>query len=403
MDATIKMMIQGYFDGLDSMKTSDPALKKDVEDFKKELTDFANSQSDPMSFFPKFQESGMMGKYMDLTTKLSMAAQAQAQAQAPAQTQPQQQEAQQAKHRPTPQEWLEPLRTAYNYIKDLPIRERGLKVYRKLFEIGERHTDVTEFLAEVEEENILWKLTSEDTLGILEITLTGMDPLYKGLTYPTLKNIEAWEASVCEADAYYLQELLAAEIAITPPRLLQPEHYVICLGVHLMTYRGPHGKEGIMQMIATGNCYEADFKANARNMILSKQHTRRTLEIMRKAIGMSFEDVLADEYLRYKLLVTSNVCGLSKAYVMSNPVILDILADAYYNEIVPDLPLMDAIKREPSVKLGRWVMPESPEHEKAKAIAREHYKDVPYFKYEDQLQGSIHVGTGEGFDIKLQK
>ena len=49
--------------------------------------------------------------------------------------------------------------------------------------------------------------------------------------------------------------------------------------------------------------------------------------------------------------------------------------------------------------LGRWRIPEDRDIAKAKAIAREAFKDLPYFKYEDQLQGSIRVGTGEGFEI----
>ena len=86
-----------------------------------------------------------------------------------------------------------------------------------------------------------------------------MDPLYKAITYPVLKNIEAWEASVCDADAYYQQDLLSEDIAKNAPRLRQREHYVICLGTHLMVYRGPDGKEGLMEMMATGDYNESDF------------------------------------------------------------------------------------------------------------------------------------------------
>ena len=394
MDPTIRMMIQGYIDGLDSMKTSDAALKQDVESFKKELNAFAETQNDAMTFFPNFQNSGLMGKYMDLTTRMSMAAQSGG-GDEPA-------EKPQQKHRTTPAEWLEPFRTAYDYIKNLPVRERGLAVYRKLFEMGERHSDITEFLIEAERENILWKLCSEDTMGILDIVLTGMDPLYRAITYPVFQNIAAWRASVCEADAYYLQDLLAADIAKNAPRLNQREHYVACLGTHLMIYRGPNGKEGIMEMIASGRTSEPDFRSKASNMVIARQQARRTMERIRKARGIGFEDILADEYLRYKLIATSNVCGLSRAYVQSNPNIIEILADTYRNEIAVDISLVDAISREAGLRFGRWRMPESAEHEKAAAIAREKYRDLPYFKYEDQLQGgSVHVGTGEGFDIPL--
>ncbi|MBR5099955.1 MAG: hypothetical protein IKX34_01465 [Bacteroidales bacterium] len=302
----------------------------------------------------------------------------------------------------TPQKWLEPFRTAYDTIKNLPVRERGLAVYRKLFEMGEKHSDITEFLVEVEQENLLWKLCSEDALGILDISLSGTDPLDKGLTYSMRRNREAWDASVCEADAHYLQDLLSADIAKTTPRLLQPEHYVLCLGAHLMVYRGPKGKEGIMEMIATGNCPQPAFMSCASNMVVAKIQARRTIAIINRALGLSFDDILADEFLRCKLIASSNVCGLSKAYVQSNPNLLDILADAFRHEIDPDLSLMDAIQRESSLTFGRWRMPDDREVEKAKAIARSTFQDLPYFQYEDQLQGSkIHVGMGEGFDINL--
>lgn len=394
MDPMIKTMLQGYIDGLESMKTGDDSIKKEIEAFKKEVMAFGETQNDLATLFPNFQDSGLMGKYMDLSAKITMAAQGGAQETAPA--------TEEKKPRPTPAEWLEPFRTSYDYIKNMPVRERGLAVYRKLFEIGERHTDITEFLIEVEKENLLWKLCSEDTLGILAITLTGMDPLYEALTYSIRKNIEAWEASVCEADAYYQQDLFSDDNAKNPPRLLQLENYVICLGAHLMVYRGPNGKEGLMRMIATGDNSKQDFKDKAGSMIVAKLQARRAMDIIRKAVGLTFDDIIADEFLKHKLIATANVCGFSRAYVQSSPNIFDILADTYHNEIVPEISLIDSFKRESSLSFGRWRMPEDAEHEKGKAMAREHYKDLPYFKYEDQLQGgTIHVGTGEGFEIKL--
>ncbi|MBO7562575.1 MAG: hypothetical protein J6T04_06830 [Bacteroidales bacterium] len=392
MDAVIKMMVQGYIDGLDGLKTNNEGFKQEIEDFKKELLAFGEKENDPSTFFTHFQDSGMMGKYMDLTTKITLAANASQEAESGGKKE---------KHIATPSEWLEPFRTSYDFIKDLPIRERGLAVYRKLFEIGDKHTYITEFLAEVERENLLWKITSEDTLGILDITLSGMDPLYKGLTYSTLANIEAWKQSVCEADAYYLQELFSEDNAKTPQKLLQPELFVIQLGLHLMIYRGPKGKEGLMEMIATGNCPRKEFLSKASAMAVGKMQARRTMDIIKKALGMTFDDIIADEFLKYKLISTSNVCGLSKAYVQSNPNILDILADAVHNEIIPDISLIDAIRREPAVKFGRWRMPEDNEYKKAEETARNIFKDLPYFIYEDQLKGAnFHVGTGEGFDIK---
>lgn len=390
MDPTIQMMIQGYISGLDNMQTTDDSIKREIEDYKKELIAFGESQNDVTLFFSNFQESGMMGKYMDLSAKVAMAGQTNTQTE------------EKEQHIVTPKEWLEPFRTAYDTIKNYPVRERGLAVYRKLFEIGERHTDITEFLIEVEKENLLWKICSEDTLGILTITLTGMDPLYKGLTYPIRKNIEYWNASVCEADAYYLQDILSQDIAKNSSRLLQPEHYVIALGLHLMVYRGPKGKEGLMEMIATGNYTKTSFMANASNMVIAKAQARRTLDIIKKALGLSFDDIMADEFLKYKLIATSNVCGLSRAYVQSNSNVLDLMADAVHNEIVPDISLIESIKREPAVRFGRWRMPEDSDYEKGKALARQTYKDLPYFIYEDQLQsGTVHVGTGDGFDINL--
>ncbi len=392
MDATIQMMIQGYISGLESLNTTDDSIKAEIEAYKRELTAFGESQNDPTLFFSNFQESGLMGKYMDITAKVAMAGQTSNQTE------------QKEKHIVTPQEWLEPFRTAYDHIRNLPIRERGLAVYRKLFEIGDRHTDITEFLIEVEKENLLWKISSEDTLGILSIAFTGMDPLYKGLTYSLRKNIEYWNASVCEADAYYLQDILSQDIAKNTSRLLQPEHYVIALGLHLMVYRGPKGKEGLMEMIATGSYTKTSFMANVSNMVIAKAQARRTLDIIKKALNLTFDDIIADEFLKYKLIATSNVCGLSRAYVQSNSNILDLMADAVHNEIIPDISLIDSIKREPFVRFGRWRMPEDSEYEKGKALARQTYKDLPYFKYEDQLQsGTIHVGTGEGFDITLPK
>ena len=228
-----------------------------------------------------------------------------------------------------------------------------------------------------------------------------MDPLYKSLTYSVRKNIEAWNDSICEADAYYLQDLLSEDVIKNQPRLLQPEIFVICLGAHLMLYRGPKGKEGLMEMIATGHCPKLGFMSKASAMVVGKMQARRTMDIIKKALGLTFDDIMADEFLRHKLISTSNVCGLSKAYIQSNPNIFDILADTVHNEIIPDISLIDSIKRESSLNFGRWRMPEDPEYKKAEEFARKTFQDLPYFKDEDQLKGgSFHVGTGEGFEIK---
>ena len=76
MDPIIQMMLQGYIDGLDTLKTSDEAILQEIEDLKKEMTAFGESQNDSSTFFTNFQNAGLMGKYMDLSTKVNLAAQA---------------------------------------------------------------------------------------------------------------------------------------------------------------------------------------------------------------------------------------------------------------------------------------------------------------------------------------
>ena len=47
MDAVIKMMVQGYIDGLDGLKTNNEGFKQEIEDFKKELLAFGEKENDP--------------------------------------------------------------------------------------------------------------------------------------------------------------------------------------------------------------------------------------------------------------------------------------------------------------------------------------------------------------------
>ncbi|MBR4801495.1 MAG: hypothetical protein IK041_01660, partial [Bacteroidales bacterium] len=96
MDATIQMMLQGYIDGLDTLKTNDASIKQEIEDLKKEMMAFGETQNDPATFFPNFQEAGLMGKYMDISTKVNLAAMAEKEASS---------EKTEKKHIPTPSEW----------------------------------------------------------------------------------------------------------------------------------------------------------------------------------------------------------------------------------------------------------------------------------------------------------
>ena len=135
MDPIIQMMLQGYLDGLANRETDDDALRQEIDAFKKELLSFGESQHDPALFFPNFQESGLMGQFIALSTKITLAAQAAKEAVSGAR---------EKKPLATPAEWLEPFRKAYDDIKDIPARERGLAAYRRLFAVGEKHAaDIT--------------------------------------------------------------------------------------------------------------------------------------------------------------------------------------------------------------------------------------------------------------------
>jgi hypothetical protein len=74
-------------------------------------------------------------------------------------------------------EFVEQYKPVYDEIKKAGYRIRGEKAYKNLFAVADRTDDMVEAHIIMEEERLLWKIVSEDSLDIFETILEAMDPL----------------------------------------------------------------------------------------------------------------------------------------------------------------------------------------------------------------------------------
>lgn len=378
MSDLIRGIVQGYLDAFDAYTITSPSLQQEVADFKEKMFAFAGANPDVTVFYEKFAQSGLQEEYSALVTRVAMAGMGTADEEGRVKTD--------YSGTPAPpplsvRDYLEQYRLPYDEVKKAGYRKRAEAAYEKLFEVAERTEDMLDAQIIIEEERLLWKIVSEDSLDLFEPVLEALDPLQPAMTVTLEKHVELYKKAQSSEELDNALERLEYEKVpvlqravsnMTISTLLSSLFLDYCankLNAQLSGGRGQQGKNALYAMIAL------------------RSALRRTLRFLEEDLGLTFDDLLADEGLKIWMLAPQNADELGRTKEALNPHNYDVYRDIVREEILSDLSPLDLLKQTPEkmVWLALKGAAKDAFHNRAVERAKQLNAPLTYYRYKDQL------------------
>lgn len=330
MQSMLRDYIDNTFKTFDQYPTNDPKIQAEIDELKNKYLALGEKTNDLGTFCLKAPESGLYEEYTRIMTKLVMARNA---AETPQQT-----------VRPTVRQFLDQYRPAYEEIKKDGTRPRGERAYENIFAVANQTDDLVTAEIILEENNLVWGLTYWDSLDIFEHRLKELDPLFKATTATLLNSIDAVRKSNSAEEYYY--EALKAEVK---------NYYDI------QDYKMRMQLAVSLALRLTEFCnmkrdfYKLEGKKDKQKkfilpMLAKRVEIRRLLGFL-SILGLSYQALFADEGSKIWFLCPAtsdeDKIGLGRTKETTHPQNYEVFIDILENEILPDLPLVEILKRRP--------------------------------------------------------
>lgn len=386
MNEVIGGMIQGYTDAFDMYSITSPALQQQVEDYKNRLVAFAETVPDAAVFYSKLTETGLQEEYSALITRVAMAGMGAADESGNAKTD----------YSDTPsapamsvRDFLEQYRASYDEVKKAGYRKRGEVAYENIFAVADRADDMLDAQTILEEEQLLWKVVTEDGLDIFAPILQAMDPLQPGISAAVEYSAVAFQNAGCDEELAYLTEKQTYDVVMASCRYTSRVELLALLAEALIYYAGNR----VNVALAGQNIGDGRFH---RGLISYQNCIARTLRFFEEELGVTFNDLLADEGMKIWLLNPRNADELGRIKECLHQHNLDVVRDIVENEIRNDAPLPEILVRE--LVQVYWLDLDGEQAKafsgKAERKAAELNAPLSYYKYREQLRRAAEGKMG---------
>jgi hypothetical protein len=371
-------IVQGYLDTFEDYTIESPSLRQQMEELRRKMVLFADMNPDASVFYQKFAESGLQEEYSRLITKVAMASMGTADADGNVKTDDSDMPA------PPPisvRDFVEQYRVPYHEIKKAGYRKRGEAAYEEIFAVADRTNDMLEAQMILEQERLLWKIVSEDTLDVLEPILQAMDPLQPAMTIALEKHVEAYKKAQSSEELDYIIERLEFEKIALTQQAIGRMNMVTQLVSLLMDYSANK-----LNAQRSGGQGEPGKKA-LYAMISLRSALRRALQLLEEELGLTFDDLLADEGLKIWLLIPQSVDELGRIKKSLHPQNYDVFRNMVRDEILSDLSIAEILSKTPDQMI--WYSLGHAEqnafHNKAAGKAKQLNEHLTYYQYREQL------------------
>ena|GEM_PF-967939 len=419
MDNFIRDIINSYLTVFDSYTITSDALQKQVDEFKKKMTDFADSQSsiasggDIVIFNKKLAESGLMEEYSALLTKIAMAGAGTADADGNAKS-----DYSDAPAAPviSVRNFLEQYRASYDEIKKAGYRKQGEAAYKNLFAVAERTEDMLDAQIIMEEERLLWKISPADSIDHLGTCLEAMDPIRLIITRVIEQHLEeGWKKANSEEELRYLLDRMEVDNFIFHSHEYCMMNLAIWLLSHLTAGRPPGNRvspEGYcvnkFDLWICGGEDDEIFKDMGESSLLrwlaADEALRRTLQFMEEQFDMSFDDLLAKERLKIWLLSPQNTGDYPRIQLTQyNPQNYEVYRRVVYEEVLAQMPYLDRLKREHEKVFWFHILDSDKSDayaERASGRAKELNAHLTYFQYIEKLRSIADEHIPKDMDME---
>lgn len=386
MSEMTRGFVQGYLDAFDAYEITSPVLQQQVDELREKMYVFADANSEPTQFYGRFAESGLQEEYSALISRAAMASMGSADAEGNVKTDYSDTPA------PTPpsvRDFVEQYRVLYEEVKKAGYRKRGEAAYEKILALADEVDDLLDAQMIMEEERLLWNIVSWDSLDIFEPILQALDPLQPATTAVIDRHVQLYREVQGSEELDYALERLEFERVATVLQATSRVNAAAHLAFQLLGYcssklnaqrSGGQGKKDLQIMIS--------FRAAAR----------RALRLLDEELGLTFDDLLADEGLKIWLLSPQNVDELGRIKEALHPQNYELFKDIVDNEILGDLTTVELLKRRPekAIWYGFEGAAQIGFRKKAAGKAEELNAHLTYYRYREHLKGAMkaHVPPG---------
>lgn len=324
MNEFIKMTIESYLSVFQSYTISESSLKKDLDEFIKELNEMGDSTDDVAVFSEKLTKSDLMTRYSELISRAGS----------------QKSNNSESLKIPTVKEFLEQYRNSYNEVAKSGNRKRAEKAYENIFNVAQRTDNMLDAQIILERERLLWKIVSEDMLDVYENLLSVLDPLARNMTIPIKMNLDVWKEVDSDEEASYKLDIAEKEKNI----LLEIENFkmtmVLVLTDLLMGYNSSKIE---FRMWGSGGSLA---RSGLMKMIMIRENIRNAYGIMVEKFNLDFERIMSDEWLKLWMLVPSNLDENGRIKMSMDPYNLEVYRYLLFEEVLSDLSIDEILLKE---------------------------------------------------------
>ena len=385
MSEMTRGFVQGYLDAFDAYEINGPALQQQVDELRKKMYAFDDAHAEPTQFYGRFAESGLQEEYSALIARVAMASMGSADAEGNVKTD--------CSDTPAPaplsvRDFVEQYRVPYEEVRKAGYRKRGEAAYEKILALADEVDDMLDAQIIMEEERLLWNIVSWDSLDIFEPILQALDPLQPTTTVVIERYVQLYREVQGSEELDYALERLEFERVAAVLQATGRMNAAAHLAFQLLGYCSSK-----LNAQRSGGGQK-----DLRIMIGFRSAARRALRLLDEELGMTFDDLLADEGLKIWLLSPQNVDELGRIKESLHPQNYDLFKDIVDNEILSDLSILQLLKRRPekAIWYGFDGSAQSAFRKRAAEKAKELNAHLTYYQYREHLKGALEASLPQG-------
>jgi hypothetical protein len=373
MDPIIAQMVSGYTMVFDTLPVSSSTVAEEIKEYREAVNQLGENHTDMMAFMAEFTSSGLEAKQMELITKASTPA--------PTDNAPTDETTSPNPDRlPTVSQFVEQFRIPYETVKAQGYRFNAEKAYENIFNVANRTDDLLEMNIILEQEEMTWKIVTEDLKDIYKPLWEAQDPNNEGFVEQFKNLVEVSGNSICDDQLTYDMDIVIQKNQKFNYKFITKMTVVINLVSSIVNYH--------MSKIRFRSFQQPE--KDLRALIAEREGTKRLYEIIIDHWGWDYDTIINDPWMKIWMLVPRPLDSLMRIKMVQDPQNLELYRELLFEEILTDKPIEEILQEERkhvfNYLLDRTHDAVWAEYSELTKQANAH---LTYFKYEDKLSKEV--------------
>lgn len=369
MNNATREIIYAFLEAFTAYPITDASLQGQVDGLQARMLEFADKNQDITTFYTQLAASGLQEEYTALVGKVAMAS-----------MEPANSGGEVAGETISVKAFVEQYRLAYNEVKKAGYRQGAKAAYERIFAVADLTDDMLEAQIILERERLLWKIVSEDSLDVFRPILQALDPL-QPTAIAIEKHIEVYEQAQSAEELEYALARLELEKLTLVGQGVSKINMAARLGTLIIGYSASK----LNTQLSGGQGEEGE--KSLYNMISFRYALQRMINFMQANLGLSIDDLLADEGVKIWLLSPANVDELGRVKISLNPQNYGVIREVIAEEILSERSVLDLLKLTPEKMpwFGFEGGAKDEFEQQAQVRAQELNANLTYYQYKEDL------------------